>query len=416
MRAWALAGVAAVALVAAPVPAQAAQTSIQTVAVTPSYANPATGVIEDSGGTANQALGESMTASCVFDQALVERAADGRLYATMRFRLIDQISAVSVDVSGDGGATFAAADVQEMQRDVSHGDGSQDNVGDYRFEIPAADAVVRVHLDVVPMGRAVVCFAALGAATEGNPNGFVESVVAGEDIAGSGAAAAGATDAAATGADTAAAGAEAAADASGTEGSGEVSAASDIQEYDADGNRVDDEGPARLGGGTVALVVAAAAGLLAVGAGVFWLVRVRPARAVAARAAAAAAPDSAPVSAGGSGSAAVSAGGSGLVTGPGSAQTGISTGLNPSPEESASAQRPFPPAASSSVPAQDAAPDGVPDADSAPVSASDSELEGSPTESTPSPTGSPTGLTPSPTGSPDGPPTGLTPSPDCRGA
>lgn len=389
MRAWALAGVAAVALAAAPVPAQAAQTSIQTAAVTPSYANPATGVIEDSGGAANQALGESMTASCVFDQALVERAADGRLYATMRFRLIDQISAVSVDVSGDGGATFAAADVQEMQRDVSHGDGSQDNVGDYRFEIPAADAVVRVHLDVVPMGRAVVCFAALGAATEGNPNGFVESVVAGEDIAGSDAAATGATDAAA-------AGAEAAADASGTEGSGEVPAASDIQEYDADGNRVDAEGPARLSGGTVALVVAAAVGLLAVGAGVFWLVRVRPARAAAARAAAAAAPDSAAVPAGDSGSAAVPAGGSGLVAGPGSAQTGISTGLTPSPEESTSAQRPFPPAASSSVPAQDAAPDGVPDADPTPTSTSDSELEGSPTGSTPSPTGSPTGLTPSP--------------------
>lgn len=384
MRAWALAGVAAVALAAAPVPAQAAQTSIQTAAVTPSYANPATGVIEDSGGTANQALGESMTASCVFDQALVERAADGRLYATMRFRLIDQISAVSVDVSGDGGATFAAADVQEMQRDVSHGDGSQDNVGDYRFEIPAADAVVRVHLDVVPMGRAVVCFAALGAATEGNPNGFVESVVAGEDIAGSDATATGATDAAA-------AGAEAAADASGTEGSVEVPAASDIQEYDADGNRVDAEGPARLSGGTVALVIAAAAGLLAVGAGVFWLVRVRPARAAAARAAAAAAPDSTPVSAGGSGSAGgsssapASAAGSGVVAAPGSAQTRISTGSNPSPEESA--------------------PDGALDTVPAPASASDSELEGSPT-----------GLTPSPNGSPDGPPTESTPSPDCRGA
>lgn len=380
VRAWALAGVAAVALAAAPVPAQAAQTSIQTATVTPSYANPATGVIEDSGGTANQALGESMTASCVFDQALVERAADGRLYATMRFRLIDQISAVSVDVSGDGGATFAAADVQEMQRDVSHGDGSQDNVGDYRFEIPAADAVVRVHLDVVPMGRAVVCFAVLGAATEGNPNGFVESVVAGEDIAGSDAAATGATDASATGAD-------AAADASGTEGPGEVPAASDIQEYDADGNRVDAEGPVRLSGGSVALVVAAAAGLLAVGAGAFWIVRVRPARAAAARAAAAAAPaaaaavpDSAPVS----------AAGSGLAAGPGSAQAatpdGVSeavsapaqvapstTGLTPSPEESASAS------------AQDAVPDGVPDADPAPASASDSELEGLPTESTPSP-------------------------------
>lgn len=362
MRAWALAGVAAVALAAAPAPAQAAQTGIQTATVTPSYANPATGVIEDSGGSANQALGESMTASCVFDQALVEHAADGKLYATMRFRLIDQISAVSVDVSGDGGATFAAADVQEMRRDVSHGEGSQDNVGDYRFEIPAADAVVRVHLDVVPMGRAVVCFATLGAATEGNPNGFVESVVAGEDNAGSDAAATGATDAAAAGAETTA-------DASGAEEPGEVPAASDIQEYDADGNRVDAEGPARLSGGTVALVVAAAAGLLAVGAGVLWLVHVRSARAAAARAAAAAAPDSAPVPAGDSGSAgdsgpaavstaaqagaAGSAGGSGLgsVAGPGSAQTTLSTGL-----------------------------------------------------------------TPSPNGSPDGPPTESTPSPDCRGA
>lgn len=279
MHAWALAGVVAVALAAAPAPAQAAQTSVQTAAVVPSYANPATGAIEDSGGTANQALGESMTASCVFDQALVERAADGRLYATMRFRLIDQISAVAIDVSGDGGATFTSASVQEMQRDVSHGEGSQDNVGDYQFEVPAADAVVRVHLDVVPMGRAVVCFATLGAASDGNPSGFVESVAAGEDIVDADAAAATAPSA-----DDAGATAEAS-EGAGSRGS---STSSGIQEYDADGNRVDAEGPARLDSGTVAVAVAVAAVVLAVAAGAFWLVRVRPARAAAARAAAAA--------------------------------------------------------------------------------------------------------------------------------
>ena len=144
LRATALALAVAAACLMAALPAFAAEPGIYTASTAPAYANPATGVIEDSGGASNQALGESMVTGTTYEKALVEVDSAGNTFVTLRFKLIDQIGDMQFEVSSDGGATFAAAEREQMQTDAAN------NTGDFRFQIPDENAVVRVHMDVTP--------------------------------------------------------------------------------------------------------------------------------------------------------------------------------------------------------------------------------------------------------------------------
>lgn len=292
----ALVAVVLAAAATAPRAAFAAVSSVKTATTQATYQNPATGQIEDSGGTSNQALGESMVSSTTDANALVETDASGKVFITLRIHLADQIKGVAVETSADGGSTFAAAQVTKMQEDLSHGDGSQDNTFDWRFEAPSADAVMRVKLDVIPMGREVTYFVKLANPVDGNAAGFVQSVTPGEgsdDAETTGSSDSTATDDAADPSTDGAKDESEGDAATSTDDLNEQSGSADagISEYNADGNKVNDDGAQPISGGTAAMIAGAVIVVAAIAGGVYYLVAVRPKRARQAAVAAAAADD-----------------------------------------------------------------------------------------------------------------------------
>lgn len=78
-------------------PVYAAENGIYLANANPSYRNPSTGAIEDSGGEGSAVLGQSMTESATYGKALIEADPAGNTYATIRMQLMDNIekSAVS---------------------------------------------------------------------------------------------------------------------------------------------------------------------------------------------------------------------------------------------------------------------------------------------------------------------------------
>ncbi|RDB59139.1 hypothetical protein C1879_02400 [Paraeggerthella hongkongensis] len=156
-------------------PAHAAVSSVSTAAVHASYANPDTGVIEDSGGQASEALGTSMSQGITGSSALVEKDADGSEFVTIRLSQADQIGEVSIASDVDRTGVYSedvAAEI--MQRDAEL------NTADYRAQVASAQATLRISMYVHPMGRSVVYFVQLSDAAPGNSEGFVESIVAGQ--------------------------------------------------------------------------------------------------------------------------------------------------------------------------------------------------------------------------------------------
>lgn len=175
----ALAAVLALALSSAlPAPALAALTSVFTATAAASYSHPATGAIEDSGGSSSAVLGQSMVEGVTGDQALVEVDAAGVTWVTVRFGLMSEISDVAFSYDADGtGSSYVDAPATLMQQDAAA------DTGDYRFAVAGVDSVIRCSLYVAPMGRSVVFFISLSDPVAGNAAGFVESVAAGEEIA-----------------------------------------------------------------------------------------------------------------------------------------------------------------------------------------------------------------------------------------
>lgn len=277
-----------VASAVSPGPAFAAVSAVYTAATNPTYENPATGAIEDAAGSSNVALAESMVTSIVYENALIERDTDGTLYASLRFKLADQISCIALEVSADG-SSYEPVEAAQMQTGTDSATSTA--TADYRFAIPSETATVRCSMDVIPMGRAVVYFISFGALQEGDADGtFVQTVTPGEGTEEAAPAAAWAADA----------------DASGT--SGDADAAEDepvqdaddltgtspnegVQEFDEEGREVTGgkQAEASLDGGTLALIAGIAAGVIVVAGVAVYAVYLRPKRAKQASAAAAAA-------------------------------------------------------------------------------------------------------------------------------
>lgn len=272
-----LAAVLLAAALAFPAPAYAAVSAVYTADALPSYENPATGAVEDSAGTSNVALGESMVTSIVYDRALIERDTQGTLYVSLRFSLADQISSMSFETSGNG-SDYVSASATQMQT----GTAGDMQTADYRLAIPSEECTIRCVMDVIPMGRAVTYFITLANAVEGDADGtFVVSVTPGEG-----------TDdesPADTGERSAAAGLASGSDdpAPDTE-SGENAG---VREFNAEGREVTGSNQAAddLDGGTIALIVGVAAAVAVVAGAVAYVAYVRPKRARQAQAAAAAA-------------------------------------------------------------------------------------------------------------------------------
>lgn len=161
-------------------PAQADEqefTSISTATITASYSHPVTGVIADSGGESNAALGQSMVTGTTHETALVEVDEDGLTWVTLRFNLASYLSVLSIlYATPEDSDNFTETEVTLMQED----DG--EDTADYRFEVPSVDCILEINLDVVPMGRAVVYYATLSDLVDSNTDGFVETVIPGQSI------------------------------------------------------------------------------------------------------------------------------------------------------------------------------------------------------------------------------------------
>lgn len=135
----------------------------------PHYRHPVTGVIEDSGGDGSEVLGQSMTEGALKTESLIEVDPEGRMYATIRLGLMDNIESPQFKVQKDGYSDFydVSADLMKENYDA--------NESDFRFEIPSENAIVRCTFYVVAMGRDVVFYIDFDNIREGSGD-FVTSV------------------------------------------------------------------------------------------------------------------------------------------------------------------------------------------------------------------------------------------------
>ncbi len=270
--------------------AHAATSAVFTASTVPSYSNPVTGEIEDSAGQSNVALAESMTTGCTYSAALVEKDTAGNTFVTLRFKLADQMGAMSFWADNGGDGAFAAVEAAQMQVD------SANNTADWRFQVPSETSNVRVSMYVTPMGRDVVYFTQLTGLVEGNTDAvpFVQTITSGEEAAEPVAAVEPAAPASASG-EPAASGTSGEPAASGT--SGEAAPQTDgaanagVKEYNADGQETT-EGQDRsepLDGATTAAIAGGIVVVLAIAGAVAYFAYLKPKRAKQAQAAAAAA-------------------------------------------------------------------------------------------------------------------------------
>lgn len=144
-------------------PVYAAENGIYLANANPSYRNPSTGAIEDSGGEGSAVLGQSMTESATYGKALIEADPAGNTYATIRMQLMDNIENPQFQVDG------SSVPATLMQEDYSS------NTADYRFRVNSENSVVRVNMYVTAMGRDIIYYITFSGLSEGAGD-FITSV------------------------------------------------------------------------------------------------------------------------------------------------------------------------------------------------------------------------------------------------
>lgn len=147
----------------------AASNGIYTATATPHYRHPGTGKIEDSGGEGSAVLGQSMTDSATFKQALVEVDENGNTYITVRLKLSQYTKDHQFQVDGERNGTFTPATVSIMQENLG------EDTTDYRMQVPSENAVIRCNMYVIPMGREVIFYITVSDLQAGSGD-FVTSI------------------------------------------------------------------------------------------------------------------------------------------------------------------------------------------------------------------------------------------------
>lgn len=148
-------------------PVSAASGGIYLADATPHYRHPVTGVIEDAGGDGSAVLGQSMTESALYRQALVEVDPRGNTFVTVRLKLMDNIREPQFQADG------AAIDASLMQEDYTV------NTADYRMRVDSEQSVIRCNMYVVPMGREVIFYITVSGLRSGSGD-FLTTVSAGD--------------------------------------------------------------------------------------------------------------------------------------------------------------------------------------------------------------------------------------------
>lgn len=136
------------------VPVRAASGNIYSCRITPCYAHPVTGTIEDSGGSSSYATGQGMVEGAIYTTGMMEVTDSGEYYLTVRMSLVDYTSNHSFTVQnvGDSGWSSAAMGVT--------GTGSDTNgtTADVCIQVPSENCIVRGSMYVTPMGRNVIFY------------------------------------------------------------------------------------------------------------------------------------------------------------------------------------------------------------------------------------------------------------------
>lgn len=136
------------------VSAEAAAGTVYTCTIHPSYRNPVTGEIEDSGGEASYATGQGMVEGAVYTTGILELTDTGEYYLTIRMSLMDYTSNHSFWVQnvGDSGWSTPALGV------TGNGTDGNGTTSDICIQVPSENCVVRGAMYVEPMGRDVIFF------------------------------------------------------------------------------------------------------------------------------------------------------------------------------------------------------------------------------------------------------------------
>ncbi len=151
----------------ASIPVLAASNGIYIAVATPHYQHPDTGIIEDAGGDGSAVLGQSMTESALYRQALVEVDSSGNIYITLRIQLMDNIQNPQFQVDG------SLVSVSLMQEDYIN------NTADYRMRVNSENSVIRCNMYVIAMGRDVVFYITVSNLQSGSGD-FITSITAEE--------------------------------------------------------------------------------------------------------------------------------------------------------------------------------------------------------------------------------------------
>ena len=130
------------------------------------YSNPSTGVIEDSGGKENEALGQSMVANVVDPDALIEENPSGGYYVSLRFHLMNNLSKFEFSIQEPGDS--------EWKTVTSEQTASGDDQGDLRLTVDSEKSIIRTECYVEAMGRNVIFYVTLSDFEDGNRGGFAQ--------------------------------------------------------------------------------------------------------------------------------------------------------------------------------------------------------------------------------------------------
>ncbi|MCL2680780.1 MAG: hypothetical protein FWF11_04875 [Coriobacteriia bacterium] len=124
----------------------------QALQVVPSYVNPLTGKIEDTGN--NPGLGQGMSENLVMKTpATLLVDSEGSIFITFRVGLVAESIDLAIQLLDSQGQVVETLPYSIVE------DHPDDNTRDIRIKVPHKDPVLRISLISIPMGREVVCFA-----------------------------------------------------------------------------------------------------------------------------------------------------------------------------------------------------------------------------------------------------------------
>lgn len=164
-------------MIGMPFTAHADAGKLYTCKITPGYAHPVTGKIEDSGGSSSKATGQGMVESAVQSKGLLEVTQSGSYYLSFTMSLQDYAKNFEFSVQKKGDSSWTKKTATKTGTG-SDGNGSTAN---YCIEVPSESTIVRCSMYVEPMGRNVIFYFYPSDYAMGNTSGLKATHVTQEE-------------------------------------------------------------------------------------------------------------------------------------------------------------------------------------------------------------------------------------------